>query len=105
MTPTVTVWPRPNGLPIAMTQSPCCICDESPNFASWSGCDGISVNCISALSVSESWPMTLAAYSSLRAAAEEATRMILSAPSTTWLLVSIEAGLVDDEPSARTLGS
>ena len=36
MTPTVTVWPRLKGLPIATTQSPCCICAESPNFASCS---------------------------------------------------------------------
>ena len=28
---------RPNGLPIAITQSPGCICAESPNFASCSG--------------------------------------------------------------------
>ena len=34
ITPTLTVWPRPNGLPIATTQSPGCICDESPNFTS-----------------------------------------------------------------------
>ena len=27
ITPTVTVWPEANGLPIAMTQSPGCICD------------------------------------------------------------------------------
>jgi hypothetical protein len=44
MTPTVTVWLRLNGLPIAMTQSPGCICAESPNFASWSGPAGISVS-------------------------------------------------------------
>ena len=37
MTPTVTVCARPNGLPIAMTQSPVCIWLESPNFASTSG--------------------------------------------------------------------
>ena len=40
MTPTVTVWLRLNGLPIAMTQSPGCICAESPNFASCSGVAG-----------------------------------------------------------------
>ena len=36
-TPTVTVQPWSNGLPIAITQSPAAICDESPNFASGSG--------------------------------------------------------------------
>ena len=61
MTPTVTVWLRPNGLPIATTQSPGSICAESPNFASWSGAAGISVSWISALSVSASRPTTLAA--------------------------------------------
>ena len=35
-TPTLTVCARPNGLPIAITQSPGCICAESPNFASGS---------------------------------------------------------------------
>ena len=33
-TPTLTVCARPNGLPIAMTKSPCWIWVESPNFAS-----------------------------------------------------------------------
>jgi hypothetical protein len=37
MTPTVTVCSAPNGLPIAITQSPASTCDESPNFASGSG--------------------------------------------------------------------
>ena len=36
MTPTLTVCARPNGLPIAITQSPGCICDESPNLISGS---------------------------------------------------------------------
>ena len=36
MTPTLTVCARPNGLPIAITQSPGCICAESPNFTSGS---------------------------------------------------------------------
>jgi hypothetical protein len=44
-----------------MTQSPGCICSESPNFASCSGDDGISVSWISALSVSTSRPITFAA--------------------------------------------
>ena len=36
-TPTVTVQPWLNGLPIAITQSPAAICAESPNLASGSG--------------------------------------------------------------------
>jgi hypothetical protein len=44
MTPTLTVWARLNGLPMAMTQSPGCICDESPNLASGSGALGFSTS-------------------------------------------------------------
>ena len=44
MTPTVTVWSYPNGFPIAITQSPASICDESPNFASWSVRLGLSTS-------------------------------------------------------------
>ena len=40
MMPTVTVPPSPNGLPIAMTQSPMRIFVESPNFTDVSGCGG-----------------------------------------------------------------
>ena len=32
--PEVAVWPRPNGLPIAITKSPTCSASESPNFTS-----------------------------------------------------------------------
>ena len=60
MTPTETVCRRPKGLPIAMTQSPAAICDESPNFASGSVWFGFSVSWIRALSVSSSRPMSLA---------------------------------------------
>ena len=43
-TPTVTVYAKLNGLPIAITQSPAAICDESPNLASGSGRLGFSVS-------------------------------------------------------------
>ena len=59
MTPTLTVCARLNGLPIAITQSPGCICDESPNFASGSGVVGFSMSWMSALSVSGSRPIDL----------------------------------------------
>jgi hypothetical protein len=39
-------------LPIAITQSPGCICAESPNFTVGSSCDGFCVSWMSALSVS-----------------------------------------------------
>ena len=60
ITPTLTVWSRPNGLPIASTQSPGCICAESPNLISVSGALGFWVSSISALSVSGSRPTILA---------------------------------------------
>ena len=52
MTPTVTVYARLKGLPIAITQSPGAICDESPNLASGSAWLGLSTSCKSAVSVS-----------------------------------------------------
>ena len=104
MTPTVTVWPRPNGLPIAMTQSPCCICDESPNFASWSGCDGISVSWRSALSVSGSWPTTLAAILLVARRADEGDGDLVG-PFDDVVVGQDEAGLVDDEAGAGALRS
>ena len=52
MTPTVTVYWNWNGLPIAITQSPGAICDESPNLASGSRPFGFSTSWISAVSVS-----------------------------------------------------
>ena len=63
MTPTLTVCARPNGLPMAMTQSPGCIWLESPNFTSGSRWSGFSVSSMSALSVSGSRPTTCASYS------------------------------------------
>ena len=59
-TPTLTVCARPNGLPMAITQSPGCICAESPNFTSVSSRFGFSVSSMSALSVSGSRPTTCA---------------------------------------------
>ena len=43
-TPTVTVYWNVNGLPIAMTQSPGAICDESPKRASGSAPFGFSTS-------------------------------------------------------------
>ena len=51
-TPTVTVWRYPNGLPMAITQSPGAICAESPNFTSGSAPFGLSTSSMRALSVS-----------------------------------------------------
>ena len=62
MTPTLTVWPRLKGLPMAITQSPGCICDESPNFTSVQVALGVSISWMSALSVSGSRPTSLASW-------------------------------------------
>ena len=58
MTPTVTVWLRPKGAPMATTQSPGAIRLESPNLAAGSFRAGRST---SSLSVSRSRPSTRAA--------------------------------------------
>ena len=60
MTPTLTVWLKLNGLPMAITQSPGATCVESPSLASWSGCFGLSINWMRALSVSWSRPTIFA---------------------------------------------
>ena len=56
--PAVTVEPRPNGLPIAITQSPMRAVSESPNFAAGSGFFGVTLS--SARSVFSSRPISLA---------------------------------------------
>ena len=60
MTPTVTVWLRPNGAPMAITQSPGAIWPESPNCATGNSPSGRSTSSRSALSVSRSRPRTRA---------------------------------------------
>ena len=60
-TPTVTVWLRPKGAPMAITQSPGAIRLESPNLAAGSFRAGRSTSSSSALSVSRSRPSTRAA--------------------------------------------
>ena len=86
MTPTLIVWLKLNGLPMAMTQSPGATWFESPSLASGSGVFGLSMSWIRALSVSWSRPMTLARYAWSGSSPKRATS-ILVAPSTTWLFV------------------
>ena len=103
-TPTLTVWDSPNGLPMAMTQSPGCICAESPNLASGSAWSGFSVNSISALSVSGSRPTTRARYR-MSSSSPYSDTSTLSAPSTTWLLVRMRPSLAMMKPvPAATVG-
>src|SRR5262245_26468976 len=80
--PTVTVWSRPKGLPIATTQSPGRISSESP---SGSGCrPSLRPRRSSARSVFASWP-TISAPTSVPSLS---TTRIRSTPPTTWLLVT-----------------
>ena len=88
MTPTVTVCPRPKGLPMAITQSPAAIWLESPNEATGSSQSGRSTSSRSALSVNASRPRTRASYRSSSSSPKKSIR-IDSAFSTTWLLVRI----------------
>ena len=60
-TPTVTVWLRPKGAPMTITQSPGAIRLESPNLAAGSFRAARSTSSRSALSVSRSRPSTRAA--------------------------------------------
>ena len=91
MMPLVTVWPTPNGLPIASTRSPTCCCSlssigrvgrRSPTFSSLS----------TAMSERASASTTVAGNSRR----SFSTTLIAWAPSMTWLLVTTM-------PSARTI--
>ena len=79
--PEVTVWPTPNGLPIASTTSPTWSASVSPKVIAGSRSRLIFST---ATSVSGSAPTTLAR--ALRPSASSTS--ISSAPSITWLLVS-----------------
>ena len=60
-TPTVTVWSKPNGLPMAMTHSPTRRASLSPRLSVGSGLSASIL--MRARSVFGSVPMTLASYS------------------------------------------
>ena len=100
MMPTVTVPPRPNGLPIAITQSPTRILPESPKVTAGSGFLGSTLS--RARSVFVSWPKTL---STLSLVPSVKLTMISSAPSITWLLVTTRpaGSMTKPEPSELTL--
>ncbi len=75
--PLVTVWPMPNGLPIASTRSPTSRSSESPIGSA--GRPSLSMSS-SAMSAASSAPITRA-WNSRRS---EVTTMISSAASITW---------------------
>ncbi len=95
MTPTVTVWPRPNGLPIATTQSPTRASSESPNDTNGRATSAVTRS--TARSVAGSRPTTVA--SNVRPSWNATS--IASAPSMTWLLVTItpSGSMTKPEPS------
>ena len=92
--PAVTVPPRPNGLPIASTQSPTRAFDESPNCTAGSGLSGFTFS--SAMSPVSSRPTTVAFSVVLSCS----VTVISSAPSMTWLLVTIspDGSMMKPEP-------
>ncbi len=81
--PSVTEPPSPNGLPIAITQSPTRMVSELPNGTAISGLAGSGVTLRTARSVSVSRPFT-SAFSVVPSAK---LTSISSASSMTWLLV------------------
>ena len=102
MMPRVTLPPSPNGLPIAITQSPTRIAAEEPNFTSFSALWASTFS--SAMSVLVSLPISSAL------SFEPSCRLIWisSAPSITWLLVTMMPCLpstMKPEPSEDTMRS
>src|SRR5437870_5476187 len=101
MIPEVTVPPRPNGLPIANTQSPTRVFVESPQFAAGSGPFGSIFS--SARSVTASRPMTWAC----NAVSSDKVTVMWSALAITWLLVTInpDGSMMKREPSEAMRGA
>ena len=99
MIPAVTVDVRLNGFPMASTHSPTFSASESPMMIAGRSVASIL---ISARSVVASSPMTLALYSRLSLR----VTIISSAPSTTWLFVTIypSSEIMTPEPAPCLLG-
>src|SRR6266700_7449279 len=100
MIPAVTVPPRPNGLPIARTQSPTRALLESPQLAAGRGV--LTSTLSSARSVTASRPMTCAC----NAVSSDSVTVIWSAVAITWLLVTInpDGSMTKPEPSEAIRG-
>ena len=96
--PAVTEPPRPNGLPMASTQSPTRILSESAHFAAGSGC--LASTFSTATSVFGSRPIIFAGSS------VSSCRMTVtsSASAMTWLLVTTRPleSMMKPEPSDMT---
>src|SRR5215469_2050983 len=101
MMPDVTVPPRPNGLPMARTQSPTLALFESPQVAAGNGVFGSTLR--SAKSVTASRPMT----SACNVVSSESVTVICSALAITWLFVTMspEGSVTKPEPSEAGRGN
>ena len=100
MMPTVTVPPRPNGLPIAITQSPMRIWSESPKGTSF-----IFLSVGSTLSTAMSVLVSVPISSAFSFEPSEKFTSISSASAMTWLLVTTmpcAASMTKPEPSDWT---
>src|SRR3989338_7867318 len=95
ITPTVTVFSNPKGLPTAIAQSPCSDLSESPSTAN--GSESLFLILITARSVRSSLPTTLA----LNFLPSTSLTTISSASPTTWLLVRISPSLLIMTPEPR----
>src|SRR5829696_285629 len=93
--PAVTEPPRPNGLPIATTQSPGRILSDSPNFTCLRGLSGFTRR--TARSIFESLPT----ISALRREPPEKMTLMSFASPMTWLLVTTmpDGSMTKPEPS------
>src|SRR5215469_18019464 len=95
MIPDVTVPPRPNGLPIASTQSPTLVLLESPHVAAGRGAFGSTLR--TARSVTVSRPTT----SACNVVSSDRVTVICSALAITWLFVTTipDGSMMNPEPS------
>ena len=96
--PAVTVPPRLNGLPIAITHSPSRSLSESPNFTALSGLSGFTRSSARSVLVSRPTISALSFVPSLR------MTVISSASAMTWLLVTTrpDGSMMKPEPSELT---
>ena len=98
MMPLVTVWPTPNGLPMASTRSPTSSLSLSANSRNGKSLPPFSI-LSTARSVRSSWATILASNSRL---SDSATRISVSAPPlTTCVLVTMTPSRADDHAGAE----
>src|SRR5215831_5690716 len=99
--PAVTLPPRPNGLPIASTQSPTFVLLESPHVAAGRGAFGSTLS--TARSVTASRPTT----SACKVVSSDKVTVICSALAITWLLVTMMpvGSIMNPDPSDAARGA